>query len=216
MTSPAIPEPDPEHTGRRRRAIRRESRIARRDLGPRGRAAASALICKHLVTSSLLLRHRRFSAFHAMATEVDLGALFAVLWRRRRQLYLPVMVGPALWFLEARQDTPLHPNGYGIPEPPGSARDRLPLLALDVMLMPLVAFDDAGHRIGMGGGYYDRTLAGHRASGRRGRPVRLGVAFEVQHHRHIPAQPWDVPLDGIVTERGLRWFPRPRADEHDR
>ncbi len=74
---------------------------------------------------------------------------------------------------------------------------------LDVLIMPLAAFDRRGHRVGMGGGYYDRTLAATgRAPGWR-RPTLIGLAFEVQHMPSIPARDWDVSLDWIATEAGV-------------
>lgn len=74
---------------------------------------------------------------------------------------------------------------------------------LDLILMPLAAFDEKGNRIGMGGGYYDRTLAAtvHGPGWRR--PVLVGLAFEAQRVETIPAREWDVPLDWIATEAGV-------------
>jgi len=80
---------------------------------------------------------------------------------------------------------------------------RTPLAALDIALVPLVAFDDYGRRLGMGGGYYDRTFAYLRHREHWRRPKLIGVAFEFQRVAELPAQPWDVPLDGIITEKGL-------------
>jgi 5-formyltetrahydrofolate cyclo-ligase len=203
--SPATFHPAGE-SRQQRSAIRREARRARRALSPSERFIASHALCRHLAGSGLLLRHRRFAAFYPNDAEVDLSPLFPRLWQQRKHLYLPVINGAGLWFMEYRPDTPLRDNVYGIPEPQVSAQRRLALRALDVLLMPLVAFDDFGHRIGMGGGYYDRTLARHHDSGRRGRPLRIGVGYELQRYPSLPTQPWDVPLDGAVTENGLRWF----------
>jgi len=75
--------------------------------------------------------------------------------------------------------------------------------ALDLILLPLVAFDKSGHRLGMGGGYYDRTLAflAHRRLWRK--PHLLGTAYQFQQLETLPTQPWDIPLDGIATEQGV-------------
>ena len=74
------------------------------------------------------------------------------------------------------------------------------------MLVPLVAFDGAGNRLGMGGGFYDRTFA-YRARRRRWRkPWLIGVAYEFQRLKSLPQRPWDVLLDGVLTERGLERF----------
>lgn len=75
--------------------------------------------------------------------------------------------------------------------------------ALDVIVMPLAAFDDHGNRIGMGGGYYDRTLAAAASAPGWRRPTLIGLAFEAQRVAPIPAREWDVPLDWVATEAGV-------------
>lgn len=115
-----------------------------------------------------------------------------------KKLYLPIVghggtMRFGLWPPAAK----LRRNRYGIPEPVGSRRS-VTATGLDLLVMPLVAFDERGNRLGMGGGYYDRALAGRR------RPVLAGVAFAFQQAAGIPAQPWDIPLDIVVTERGRR------------
>jgi 5-formyltetrahydrofolate cyclo-ligase len=92
----------------------------------------------------------------------------------------------------------LRRNRYGITEPRG-IRHHLAAARLDLVIMPLVAFDADGNRLGMGGGYYDRALA--RRNHRR---ILVGVAFSVQQSPAVPALPWDVPLDIVITEQGRR------------
>ena len=95
----------------------------------------------------------------------------------------------------------MRPNRFGIPEP--SRRNRRLRLAwtLDLLLVPLVGFDTECHRLGMGGGYYDRTLSylSHRDHWRR--PRLIGLAHECQRVAALPVRPWDIPLDFVVTER---------------
>jgi 5-formyltetrahydrofolate cyclo-ligase len=97
-------------------------------------------------------------------------------------------------------------NRYGIPEPASVADGWLRGRDLDVVLAPLVAFDDTGHRLGMGGGFYDRSfgIIGRRAAWRR--PFFVGLAYEFQHVDALAARRWDVPLHAVVTERGTRIF----------
>ena len=134
---------------------------------------------------------------------MDLSRLFPRLWQTGRSLYLPVIAGARLWFSPFAPDTAMADNRFGIPEP-RARRRAMPAWALDLVLMPLVAFDDAGNRIGMGGGFYDRTFAylNHRRHLRR--PVLVGAAFSFQHRPRLDARPWDVPLDAVVTDRGFR------------
>ncbi len=86
---------------------------------------------------------------------------------------------------------------YGIPEPRLTLSQIVPLWTMDMVLLPLVAFDSSGNRVGMGGGYYDQALANMGAR----RPLLIGLGYEFQRVDKILARPWDVPLDAIVTEQ---------------
>ena len=100
------------------------------------------------------------------------------------------------------EGTALARNRFGILEPASRRRDRARKpCAIDVVLAPLVAFDSEGNRLGMGGGFYDRTLArlGHLRHWRT--PRLVGVAYDFQKVDALPAQDWDVPLDAVVSER---------------
>jgi len=189
-----------------RARVRREVRAARRKLSDRDRDALSHRLGVNLARSGVLLRTRRVAAFWPNDGEVDLGGLFPRLWQAGKELYLPVIAGSRLWFAPFDPEARMADNRYGIPEPRGRRRARVPPWALDLVLMPLVAFDDAGNRIGMGGGFYDQTFAykRHRQSLRR--PVLVGTAFGFQHRPCLDARPWDVPLDAVVTEHGFRWL----------
>jgi 5-formyltetrahydrofolate cyclo-ligase len=89
------------------------------------------------------------------------------------------------------------PNRYGIPEPIPNAEQTVPLSEIDVIFLPLVAFDKAGNRLGMGGGYYDRTLSKwHEMSDR---PRLIGLAHDIQQVESLPFQPWDIPIEMIIT-----------------
>ena len=95
-------------------------------------------------------------------------------------------------------------NRYQLAEPSGGA--RITPQALAVVLMPLVGFDDIGNRLGNGAGYYDRFLACRH--GTDGAPVLVGIAFECQRCARLEAAAHDVPLDAVITERGIRYFNR--------
>jgi 5-formyltetrahydrofolate cyclo-ligase len=112
--------------------------------------------------------------------------------------------GRARWlrFAELRDDTRLVADKYGILEPAGGFRNTVPAHALDLVLVPLVAFDLDGRRVGMGGGYYDRTFEYLRWRRCWHRPRLVGVAYEMQRVAHIDEDTWDVPLHAIVTENG--------------
>lgn len=113
------------------------------------------------------------------------------------------MLPNRLWFSEYRSGDRLIHNRYGIIEPDIRRRKPVAAWGLDLVLVPLVAFDKTGNRIGMGGGFYDRTFAYLISGNTWYKPKLIGVAHELQQLNSIQPNPWDVPLDGIVTERCL-------------
>jgi 5-formyltetrahydrofolate cyclo-ligase len=118
--------------------------------------------------------------------------------------YLPVLdeKASAMTFARYQHDTPLKLNRYGINEP--MAHDVIDPQKLDLVLLPLLGFDKAGHRLGMGGGFYDKTFAFLAKEARPVKPLLLGVAYAVQECDDIPTDSWDVLLDGVVIEHGVR------------
>jgi len=193
-----------------RKALRQQLRAARRALDAHEHARRSADICRQLVN------HHRFRAAQHIACylpndgEVDLLALMDATWAMGKTLYLPVLSHihhNRLYFLPYAPGELLMTNRFGIPEPVLRSR-RTPVVAkLDLVLAPLVGFDAQGNRLGMGGGFYDRTFAYLRRRHHWRKPHLLGVAFELQYCvSGLASEPWDVPLEGVVTEAGVRMF----------
>jgi 5-formyltetrahydrofolate cyclo-ligase len=112
-----------------------------------------------------------------------------------KALYLPVIRGSSLVFRRYRPGDHLHHNRYGIPEP-APRQSELRADQLDLVLVPLVAFDPCCNRLGMGAGFYDRCFG--RADAR---PRRIGLAHELQKVALVPQDPWDKPLHAVVTDR---------------
>ena len=106
--------------------------------------------------------------------------------------------GEALLWLPYQEDTALAPDAVGIPAPPLQA--PLDALALDAVITPLVAWDARGTRLGMGGGFYDRTFARKIP---RAKPWLLGIAYPCQAVATLPRRPWDVPLDAVASAENL-------------
>jgi 5-formyltetrahydrofolate cyclo-ligase len=185
-----------------RRNLRQRIRAERRALPAEVRAAADRAITRHIRTSSVYRSARRIALFLAFDGEPSLSRLTEHAVRAGKQLYVPVITRSHMHFAELDLGAKLGTNFFGILEP----RLGRPLdpRRLDLVLTPLVAFDDRGVRVGVGKGYYDRCFRFLRT--RRGwrRPKLLGVAYELQHVPSIPVQPWDVPLWGAVTEDGVR------------
>ncbi|WP_439146926.1 5-formyltetrahydrofolate cyclo-ligase [Vibrio sp.] len=132
--------------------------------------------------------------------ELDTQPLIEWLWAQGKQTYLPVLhpfSAGHLLFLHYSPDTPTVLNKYGIVEPQLNQLLVKPCQQLDLILTPLVGFDSQGHRLGMGGGYYDRTLARWFESGNGAPPI--GLAHDCQHVDTLPTEEWDIPLPKIVT-----------------
>ncbi len=186
--------------------IRRAIRHRRRSLTPAGRAALASNLARRIAGAPVFQFSRRVAAYLPNDGEMDLRPLIRRAWKLGKHCYLPVLNRRRLWFLPYHPDTPLANNRFGIPEPALSPRRRWPMRTLDLVLAPLVAFDDKGNRLGMGGGFYDRTFAYLASRSHWRRPVILGVAYGFQQVTELPSHPWDVPLHGVATEHGLRWF----------
>ena len=189
-----------------RRQLRREL-LARRAAQPlAARRAAERLICAHLARAAWFRPGLDVALYLSRDAEVDTAPLLRLAHRRGCRIYLPRITDYAAHRMllvperGARRDL----GRYRIAEPRGGARRTAP--AFDLILMPLVGFDNAGNRLGNGAGFYDRFLANRR--GRYGKPLLIGIAFECQRLDALAANAHDVPLDAVVTERGLHHFQR--------
>ncbi|MBH0057078.1 5-formyltetrahydrofolate cyclo-ligase [Pseudoalteromonas sp. SWXJZ94C] len=133
--------------------------------------------------------------------ELDTSLLINELWNLNHEVYLPIIHpfnGANLLFQRYEKNSPMKANRYGILEPKLNCSEICPLPALDYLLMPLVAFDKQGNRLGMGGGFYDRTLARlHEQDWQK--PQLIGLAHECQKVETLPIESWDVPLKTIIT-----------------
>ena len=204
MTTPAAPL-DLDTFDGSRRDLRRELRRRRRALTPGQRRLASQRLCRRLRRLPEVQRARRVALYLPNDGEIDPTPLIGWLRRRGARVHLPVLKPLSrnrLWFVHYHAGTPMVRNRFGIREPEtrhGAHRARrLPAWALDLILLPLVGFDARGQRMGMGGGFYDRTLAFTRRPGPR--PRLIGLAHDCQQVSELPVEPWDVPLDAIASD----------------
>jgi 5-formyltetrahydrofolate cyclo-ligase len=201
-----------------RARLRRDLRARRRALPPEVRDAAARALARRVAGQPVYVRARRVATYLANDGEMDPAYLVRRAWASGRRVYLPVLIDrpwPLLRFAPFTPDTTFTRNRFGIPEPDVPRRKLLPARALDLLLLPLVAFDAAGNRLGMGGGYFDRTLAYQR--GRRWRrPRLLGIGYAFQQVDGLAAAAWDVPLHGVVTERGAHVAAPAQAQECER
>lgn len=157
---------------------------------------------RHFATARLTLCFDRFAVYLANDGELDAAPIVERLLAAGKLVALPVIgASRRLAFHRYRPDATLALNRYGIPEPDSMTTSRIAPATLDVVLLPLVAFDTAGHRLGMGGGYYDATFANQHGA------LRIGLAHALQRSADpLPQRPWDIPLDAVITEAGGRGF----------
>lgn len=188
-----------------RRAQRQAMRQRRARLAQPARRAAALAAARHFARVGLLRPGLRLGAYLAAPDELDTAPLLRRAHQRGARIFVPRLspVHPAgMGF--APLVPPLRRNRFGLPEP--LARLTVPVRALDIVLVPLVAFDRQGHRLGMGGGFYDRALSFRRRRRRWRGPRLIGLAFAMQELPAIEPAPWDVRLDAVLTEKGLLSF----------
>lgn len=191
-----------------KKSLRKSLRAARRNLPVEYRQRALRHALRYANQSGLFLKGRRWGFYLPMGEEFDALPLLNQALHMGKSCFVPVTanrMAQPLRFARLDGKHGLTHNRYGIIEPHGRA--LLNARWLDVLMMPLVGFDDQGHRLGMGGGYYDATLAYLNTRKRWRRPYLVGLAFACQRAESIPAERWDIRLDAVLTEHGLLRFP---------
>lgn len=194
--------------------LRRQLRSQRRNLDEREHACLSDCAVAHLARHRLFRAARHIACYLPNDGELDLSDLILRCWDLGKTVYLPVLshiYHNRLHFLPYRATDKLIGNRFGILEPEFRPRRMVSMLSLDLVLTPLVGFDALGNRLGMGGGFYDRSFAFLRHRKVWKKPHFLGVAFDFQQVDRqggspLSRQPWDVPLKGVVTESGVKRF----------
>jgi 5-formyltetrahydrofolate cyclo-ligase len=186
--------------------LRETIRTLRRATPQAERHRAARQLVNRVMSLRLFTSAKHIAGYLAFDGEIDPAPLLQRALEMGKQVYLPILAGNPqehLVFAPYRSDTKLKPNRFGIPEPQIGNEELLTPQYLDLVLTPLVAFDASGTRLGMGGGFYDRTFAFLNHPGHFSKPRLFGLAYELQRVDHLPRQPWDVPLQGIITERAF-------------
>ncbi|SJL85255.1 5-formyltetrahydrofolate cyclo-ligase [Vibrio palustris] len=183
-----------------RQDIRSHVRTLRQKLTPQFQQSAAEQLVKQCVTSQAFIDSQHIALYLSNDGELDTAPLIQALWLQGKSLYLPVLHPFAkgqLLFLHYTPQSTMVDNCFGIAEPKLDQRAIIPAQQLDLICTPLVAFDSQCQRLGMGGGYYDRTLSRWFATGVGAKP--LGLAHDCQRVDNIPIEPWDIPLPQIIT-----------------
>ncbi|MCW2255471.1 5-formyltetrahydrofolate cyclo-ligase [Providencia alcalifaciens] len=185
-----------------RQHIRKLIRKTRQQLSSNEQLLAAQDVMRNALEHPAIIQARRVALFLSFDGEIDTHPLIAALWQQGKEVYLPVLHPfnrHNLLFLRYMPETQLVKNHFKIDEPPLDVTNVLPLNQLDIMMIPLVAFDEQGQRLGMGGGFYDRTLANWQQKGF----YPIGLAHDCQRVQSLPAADWDIPLPEIITPKKI-------------
>jgi len=181
-------------------ALRRSRQEIRAKLSLDYQHSSSAKICTRIRELEVYRKAKRIALYQAIGGEVSLNNIWNSAPSQGKFCYFPVLnEGKTLLFLPATPATPFILNTYGILEPDVGKSEAIPAAMLDIIFMPVVVFDDYGTRLGMGAGYYDRTLADCNHL------MLIGVAYEFQYYPFIQRESWDIPMSGVVTQQKIYW-----------
>ncbi|MCU7834233.1 MAG: 5-formyltetrahydrofolate cyclo-ligase [gamma proteobacterium symbiont of Taylorina sp.] len=187
--------------------LRQKLRNERRQISKSEQLLHAESIIQLIIHSQLYKSSQQIALYSATDGEIDLFPMIEQLFSDKKRVYLPVILSSRdsiMHFALYNSETQLEKNCFGIPEPVYQQEHIISVEQLDLILAPLVGFDEQGNRMGMGGGYYDRALQ-HLNTGTV-KTQFFGVAHECQRTEHIQANDWDIPLHGIITEERLNYF----------
>lgn len=177
-------------------------RAKRRQLEPHFVSVASHAIIQKLIALPLFQEAHHIACYLSDENEVDTRELIQIIRQQQKSLYLPVFSDQKeLAFYYVDDKTQFQKNAVGIDEPVVLQEKPISPLQLELMIMPLVAFDTTGNRVGRGAGAYDRYLQFKKINA-LSCPCVIGLAYAFQHVEKIISDEWDVALDGVVTEEG--------------
>lgn len=188
----------------RRNQLRQLVRQRRQDLTQDQQQQAATDLVRQFATQPQLLKLQHIALYLSNDGELDTTPLIKALWQQGKSVYLPILHPHKPGFLVFQHyhaNTPMTRNKFGIAEPVLDATQLKALPELEMIGLPLVAFDARGNRMGMGGGFYDRTLA--NAVFCQPAPLLVGLAHQCQQVAEVPAEPWDIPLQMVVTPEQL-------------
>lgn len=181
-------------------AIRHHIKQQRQALSAANQQSAARALAERFFENFQLTAGQKIGVYLAVGGEIALRSIIEQAWQLDAEVYLPVLCTEKdrqLYFAPYYPDSAFSENRFGIAEPIVLKDDLLLPDALDIALIPLLAFDEAKNRIGMGGGFYDASFASLRDLEQ---PKRIGCAYEFQKVDHIEAQPWDVPMHHVLTD----------------
>lgn len=182
-----------------KQSLREKICLQRKNLNSHEISYAAQKIFNQILKINLLQSHHHIAFYFATNGELDPAILMQYCLRHQKKCYTPILNQGTLSFCAIDQSSTLRPNKFGIFEPLPPHHIISPH-SLDLIFMPLVGFDSKGNRLGMGGGFYDKTLAGIKA------PQLVGLAYEFQKFWRIPTQKTDIKLSRVITEKNYYHF----------
>ncbi len=185
--------------------IRQSRRHQRQQLSDDVQHKNSQLLRQNTIRLKHYRNAKRIALYLANDGEIDPVTLIEHARFLNKEIYLPILspLKNSLYFAPFKTGSKLKLNRYNIPEPDCHPSRWKTASQMDLLLIPLVAFDTQGNRMGMGGGFYDRTLAYRQHRQYWKKPVLIGLAHEIQKVEQLDSQNWDIPLDYIITEKQI-------------
>ncbi len=185
--------------------IRKQKRQQRRDLSATIQIQHAKQLTKNFIKLPEYRRSKHIACYLANDGEISTDNIIEHAWKLNKTIYLPVLapLKNALYFAPYTKTCALITNRFNIIEPDTRPSQWRLAWQLDLLLLPLVAFDESRNRMGMGGGFYDRTLAYRSQHHQWKKPGLIGLAHEIQKCETLPVQSWDIPLNMIATEKTL-------------
>lgn len=187
-------------------ALRARLRKKRRELSHNEQTEHANNLATHVAAHQLFLNSNKIACYIPIDGEIDPSPLLHRALNMGKTVYLPVLApfgANRLWFAPFQKNSTMALNRYGIPEPHVSWNKMVDPKSLDLVLTPLVGFDNQGNRLGMGGGFYDKTFAFLKHRHFWVKPRLLGLAHNLQRVNTLSCNEWDVPLYGVATESGI-------------
>lgn len=183
-----------------RQALRKKLREQRTKLTTAEQVLASQKITGQLIQNPLFQQSQHIAAYISINHEINPNRIIEKIWESHKRCYLPVLQKKQLAFSVYKRESPLKNNRLNIPEPPLLPELSINSHDLDLVLVPLLGFTVKGYRLGMGGGFYDRTFSFLLEENRSIKPYLIGLGYEWQKLEAFEIEEWDVPLNAIITE----------------
>jgi len=192
-------------SNQQRSSLRKQLRQQRNSLDVDTQYQHSLALAEQLNSCNLYKRSKKIAMYLPADGEIDTEFLIYNAWKNNKKVYLPVLAPFAsrLYFAAYTPNCKLKSNKFGIPEPQIHPKFWLKPQQLSLILMPLVGFDTGGNRLGMGGGFYDRSLSFYAQRKHTHQPYLIGLAHQLQCVEQLPKQSHDVPMHMVATEQRI-------------